>query len=54
MSYRVLALMAAALLLSGCELGVFFGGLPSNEACRESESLPGHPISNDCLDTLGR
>jgi hypothetical protein len=49
---RVLAFVMVALLLSGCEVGLFFGGLPSNDACREAESLPGHPISTDCLDTL--
>ena len=54
MLYRFLALMGVALLLAGCEAGLFFGGLPSNEACRDAESLPGQPISSDCLDSLGR
>jgi hypothetical protein len=54
MLYRFLALTGLALLLAGCEAGLFFGGLPSNEACRDAESLPGHPISTACLDTLGR
>ena len=52
MPYRLLAVAMLALLLAGCEAGLFFGGLPSNDACREAESLPGHPISTDCLDTL--
>lgn len=51
---RFLAVAALALLLAGCEAGLFFGGLPSNEACRAAESLPGHPVSTECLDTLGR
>jgi len=54
MLYRFLALMGVTLLLAGCEAGLFFGGLPSNEACRDAESLPGKPISTECLDTLGR
>ena len=49
---RALVFAMVALLLSGCEAGLFFGGLPSNDACREAESLPGQPISTDCLDTL--
>jgi hypothetical protein len=53
MSYRVWVLIAAALLLSGCEIGLFYGDLPSNFACRDADALPGQPISNDCLDTLG-
>lgn len=51
---RLLALTGVALLLAGCEAGLFFGGLPSNEACRDAESLPGKPINSDCLDSLGR
>ena len=54
MLYRILAVLGVALLLAGCEAGLFFGGLPSNEACRDAESLPGQPISSDCLDSLGR
>jgi len=54
MPYRFLAIAALALLLAGCEAGLFFGGLPSNEACRDAEALPGQPISTECLDTLGR
>jgi len=54
MLQKLLAFIALALLLAGCEAGLFFGGLPSNEACRSSESLPGQPISSDCLDTLTR
>ena len=54
MLYRFLAVAAVALLLSGCEVGLFFGGLPSNEACRDAESLPGQPINSDCLDSLSR
>ena len=52
MFYKVLALALLALPLSGCEAGLFFGGLPSNDACREAESLPGQPINTECLDTL--
>lgn len=52
MFYKILAVALLALALSGCEAGLFFGGLPSNDACREAESLPGQPISTDCLDTL--
>jgi len=54
MLYRFLAAAAVALLLSGCEAGLSFGGLPSNEACRDAESLPGQPINSDCLDSLTR
>jgi hypothetical protein len=50
---RLLAFVLLALPLAGCEVGLFFGGLPSNDACREAESLPGQPIGTDCLDTLG-
>jgi hypothetical protein len=53
MLYRFLFFAVLALLLAGCEAGLFFGGLPSNDACRDAESLPGHPISTECLDTLG-
>ena len=51
---RFLALMGVTLLLAGCVAGLSCGGLPSNEACRDAESLPGQPISSDCLDSLGR
>jgi hypothetical protein len=54
MPHRFLAFAAVALLLAGCEAGVSFGGLPSNEACRSAEALPGHPINSDCLDSLTR
>jgi hypothetical protein len=54
MLYRLLAIAAVALLLAGCEAGLFFGGLPSNDACREAEALPGQPINSDCLDSLSR
>lgn len=54
MLYRFLAFAVAALLLTGCEAGLFFGGLPSNDACRDAESLPGQPINSDCLDSLTR
>jgi hypothetical protein len=54
MPYRFLALAVAALLLAGCEAGLSFGGLPSNDACRDAESLPGQPINSDCLDSLTR
>ena len=54
MLYRLMAIAAAALLLVGCEAGLFFGGLPSNDACRDAESLPGQPINSDCLDSLSR
>jgi hypothetical protein len=54
MPCRFLVLVAVALLLAGCEAGLFFGGLPSNEACRDAESLPGQPINSDCLDSLSR
>jgi hypothetical protein len=54
MFVRFLLLAAVALQLAGCEVGLFFGGLPSNDACRDAESLPGHPINSDCLDSLGR
>jgi hypothetical protein len=40
MVQKLLAFIALALLLAGCEAGLFFGSLPSNEACRASESLP--------------
>ena len=50
---RLLLLAGLAAQLSGCEAGVFFGGLPSNDACRDAESLPGQPINLDCLDSLG-
>jgi hypothetical protein len=50
---RLLAFVLLALPLAGCEVRLFFGGLPSNDACREAESLPGQPIGTDCLDTLG-
>jgi hypothetical protein len=53
MLYRFLAL-ALGLLLAGCEAGLSFGGLPSNDACRDAESLPGQPINSDCLDSLTR
>jgi len=53
MPYGFLASAVLALLLAGCEAGLFFGGLPSNEACRDAESLPGQPINSDCLDSLG-
>jgi hypothetical protein len=53
MLYRFLAL-ALVLLLAGCEAGLSFGGLPSNDACRDAESLPGQPINSDCLDSLTR
>ena len=47
--------MAVALTLAACEAGVFFGyGLPDNAACRDAASLPGKPISAECLDSLGR
>lgn len=51
---RLLTVALLALALAGCEAGLFFGGLPSNDACRDAESLPGQPIGTDCLDTLGR
>jgi hypothetical protein len=54
MLHKLLTIVAFALLLTGCQVGLFFGGLPSNEACRDSESLPSQPISSDCLDTLSR
>jgi len=53
MLYRFLLLAGLAVQLAGCEAGLFFGGLPSNEACRDAESLPGQPINSDCLDSLG-
>jgi hypothetical protein len=53
MVFRLLVSALLALPLSGCEVGLFFGGLPSNDACRDAESLPGQPIGTDCLDTLG-
>jgi hypothetical protein len=50
-------LLAAALIampLAACETGLFVGyGLPDNEACRDAASLPGKPISTDCLDSFG-
>jgi len=54
MLHRFVLLAGLALQLAGCEAGLFFGGLPSNEACRDAESLPGQPIDSDCLDSLGR
>jgi hypothetical protein len=54
MLYRFAALAMLALLLAGCEASLFFGGLPSNDACRTAESLPGRPISTECLDSIGR
>ena len=54
MLYRFVVVAAFALLLAGCEAGLSFGGLPSNEACRDAESLPGQPINSDCLDSLTR
>jgi hypothetical protein len=54
MLHRFLAFAVVALLLAGCEAGLSFGGLPSNEACRSAEALPGHPINSDCLDSLIR
>lgn len=50
---RALLLVAVALLLSACEVGLFAGyGLPGNEACRDAAVLPSRPLSTDCLDSL--
>jgi hypothetical protein len=47
-------MLALALSLSGCEIGLFLGyGLPDNEACRDVAALPGQPIGSACLDSLG-
>ena len=54
MPYRLLPIVALALLLAGCDISLFYGDLPSNDACREAESLPSQPINSDCLDSLGR
>jgi hypothetical protein len=51
---RLLAAIVIAMPLAACETDLFFGyGLPDNEACRDAASLPGKPISTDCLDSLG-
>jgi len=49
----ILSLILIALILSGCEIGLALG-LPNNDACRDVETSPGAPISNECLDTIGR
>lgn len=47
--------VAVALALASCEADVFLGyGLPGNDACRQAASLPGKPITIECLDSLGR
>ena len=49
----ILSLILIALILSGCEIGLALG-LPNNDACRDVETSPGAPISNECLDTIGK
>jgi len=50
---RWLLTIALGLCLAGCETGLFFGyGLPDNDACRDAATLPGKPVSGDCLETL--
>jgi hypothetical protein len=48
-----LSLFIIALLLAGCEIAVALG-LPHNDECRDVETSPGAPISNECLDTIGK
>jgi hypothetical protein len=51
----ILSLIVIAIMLSSCELGVALGlGLPRNDACRDVDTSPGQPISNDCLDSIGK
>ncbi|MGE0116780.1 MAG: hypothetical protein AB7S71_14665 [Dongiaceae bacterium] len=53
-SHRLLVPIAMALLLAACQVDVFLGyGLPANDACRDADTLPGRPLSTDCLDSLG-
>lgn len=49
----ILSLILVALLLSSCEVGVAMG-LPRNDECRDVDTSPGHPISKECLDTIGK
>jgi hypothetical protein len=49
----ILSLILLALILSGCEIG-FALGLPRNDACNDVDTTPGAPISNECLDTIGK
>ena len=49
----ILSLILIALILSGCEIGLALG-LPNNDACRDVETSPGAPISNECLDIIGK
>jgi hypothetical protein len=48
----ILSLILLALILSGCEIGVALG-LPNNADCRDTDTLPGSPISGACLDSIG-
>lgn len=50
---RVLIFVALASQLAACEINLFLGyGMPRTDACRDVSSLPGKPISTDCLDSL--
>lgn len=49
----ILSLILIALFLAGCEIGMALG-LPRNDACNDVETNPGAPISNECLDTIGK
>jgi len=49
----ILSLILIALLLTGCEIGVALG-LPRNDECRDVDTSPGDPISNECLDSIGK
>ena len=43
MLHRFVVFAVLTLLLAGCEAGLFFGGLPSNEACRDARVCPAIP-----------
>lgn len=49
----ILSLILIALILAGCEIAVALG-LPRNDACNDVDTNPGAPISNECLDTIGK
>ena len=49
----ILSLILIALILSSCEIGLALG-LPRNDACNDADTTPGAPISNECLDSIGK
>jgi hypothetical protein len=49
----ILSLILILLLMTGCEIGAAIG-LPNNDECRDVETSPGDPISQECLDTVGQ